>query len=329
MALSNMQVFSQFAYTSMTETVTQQVELFNAASGGTIQLHAASNVGDYAHEVMFQNISGLVRRRDAYGSGNVSAVNLAQIDHIGVKVAAGTPPVKYEQQQFQWVQQNPDTAGIVYGEQLAKAMIQDMLNAAIRSLKAAMVGNKSSGGYTGVLHESLSGNLTLNALNRGAALFGDRMNDIRAWVVHSTPMTDLVDNVLTNTSRLFEFGTVNISQDGFGRRFIVTDAAPLFLDGGTAPDTYFTLGLTDMAAVVEDNGDMFTNTSTLNGTENIATTVQSEWTFNLKLKGYAFNTGTSAESPTDTELGTSTNWTKFATDNKNTAGVAVQTLGGA
>jgi hypothetical protein len=328
MALSNMQVFSQFAYSSMTETVAQQIDLFNAASRGAIQLRQAANVGDYTHEAMFQELSGLVRRRDAYGSGSVNAVSLAQLDHIGVKVAAGTPPIKYEQQQFRWIQQNPDTAGTVYGEQLAEAMIQDMVNAAIRSLKAAMVGNKTSGGYTGVLYESVAANLTLNALNRGAALFGDRANSIRTWVIHSTPMTDLVDNVLTNSSRLFEFGTVNIMEDGFGRRFIVTDSAPLYLDGGTAPDTYFTLGLVEGAAVVEDNDDLFTNDDTSNGTENIITTIQSEWTYNLKLKGYQFNTATSAESPTDTELGTSTNWVKFVSDNKNTAGVAVQTLGG-
>lgn len=328
MALSNMEVFSQFAYSSMTETVAQQVDLFNAASGGAIQLRQAANVGDYTHEIMFQEISGLVRRRDAYGSGNVDAVNLAQLDHIGVKVAAGTPPVKYERQQFLWVRQNPEIAGTVYGEQLAKAMIQDMVNAAIRGLKAAMVGNKTNGSYTGVLYESVSANLTLNVLNRGAALFGDHANNIRTWVIHSTPMTDLVDNVLTNSSRLFEFGTVNIMQDGFGRRFIVTDSTPLYLDGGTAPDTYFTLGLVEGAAVVEDNDDLITNDHTPNGTENIATTIQSEWTFNLKLKGYKFNTSASAESPTDTELGTSTNWVKFVSDNKNTAGVAVQTLGG-
>ena len=38
MALSDLQVYSETAYSAMTEVLDQQIELFNAATGGCIQL---------------------------------------------------------------------------------------------------------------------------------------------------------------------------------------------------------------------------------------------------------------------------------------------------
>lgn len=90
MALSNMQVFEQYAYGSATETIAQQVDLFNEATRGAITLVAAQNEGDYSTETFWKEIAGLTRRRDAYGSGAVAAVALAQEAHTGVKIAGGT-----------------------------------------------------------------------------------------------------------------------------------------------------------------------------------------------------------------------------------------------
>lgn len=322
MALSNMKVFNDFAYASLTETVDQQVEKFNAASRGTIILRPGSNVGDYAYEASFSLIAGLVRDRDAYGSGSVSAVDLAQLQAVSVKVAAGTPPVQYEPQQFDWIQRNPEEAGTVYGAQLAKGLMQHKLNAAIASLRAAMLSNSAVSYTTGN-----GANLNLNVLNKGAALFGDRAAELAAWVIHSKPMHDLYDGALTNSNSLFQFGTVQVREDGFGRVFIVTDSPALFGDeaGGVGIDYYYTLGLVSGAALVEDNGDFRTYDATILGNENVKRQLQSEWSFNLGLKGYSWDTATGGKSPTSAELGTGGNWDKHATSNKDTAGVALTT----
>ena len=162
-------------------------------------------------------------------------------------------------------------------------------------------------------------------MNRGAQKFGDRAQEIRAWAMHSTPQFDIYDKALTNSNQLFQFGTVQVREDGFGRRFIISDSPSLSITSGSPAVTdYYTLGLVQNAVVVEDNNDFFANTETSNGTENIQRTWQAEYTFNLSLKGYTWDVGNGGKSPTDTEIATGTNWDKTATSLKDTAGIAVK-----
>ncbi|WP_372572907.1 major capsid protein [Ruegeria jejuensis] len=317
MALSNMQVFEQYAYGSATETIAQQVDLFNEATRGAITLVAAQNEGDYSTETFWKEIAGLTRRRDAYGSGAVAAVALAQEAHTGVKIAGGTPPIAFEPQQLSWIQKSPDEAGVVIGEQLGRGMVGDMINSAVRSAVAA-VGNNAA-----VIHDGTAGTATRGGLVTAAGKFGDRMGDIVVWVLHSKVMTDLYGENLTNTNRLFDIGTIAVMEDGFGRPLVMTDSADLITTG--TPDTYHTLGLSAGAVAIEDNGDLFTNIETSNGNENIARTFQAEYTFNSKVKGYSWDKANGGASPTDVELATGTNWDKVATDDKNTAGVLLNT----
>ncbi|MCO7218108.1 major capsid protein [Halomonas sp. OfavH-34-E] len=319
MALSDMKVFNDFLYSAATETIRQQIELFNAATGGALQLQQAGNVGDFANEASYKAIANLMRRRNAYGTGAVTPTTLAQMDHVAVKIAGGTSPVEFQPQQFQWIQRQPEEAGVVIGEQVARGVIADEVNTAILALQTAMIGNSA------VAHDATAGTLNLNALNKGAGKFGDRMMDIMVWVLHSKPMTDLFDGALTNGNQLFEFGTVRVTQDGFGRRFVMTDSPALYeADGGGAgTDHYHTLGLAEGAAVVEDNNDYYATVEEKTGDENIRRIFQAEYTYNLGLKGYSYG-GT--KSPDDATIGTGGNWSQIASDVKDTAGVIVTSL---
>lgn len=316
MALADMKVFNEYMYSAATETIRQQIDLFNAATDGALLLRQSGNVGDFAHEASYKAIANLMRRRNAYGTGAVTPTTLAQMDHVAVKIAGGTAPVEFQPQQFSWIQRNPEEAGVVIGEQVARGVIADEVNTAILALKTAMAGN------TDVVHDGTAGTLNLNALNRGAGKFGDRMMDIMVWLIHSKPMTDLFDGALTNGNKLFEFGTVRVTQDGFGRRFIMSDSPALFEADGvsTGVDAYYTIGLADGAATVEDNGDYYATVEEKTGDENIRRIFQAEYSFNLGLKGYAYE-GT--KSPTDAIIGTGASWSKIASSNKDTAGVLV------
>lgn len=321
MAMSDMVVFNDFVQQTITEVIAQKVDLFNAASRNTIILRTKRNRGDFALRSQFAEISSLIRRRDVYASGSVSPQVLAMLQEAAVKVAAGTPPISFNPSQFTWIQENPEVAGVVIGEQVAKGQFQDMLNTAMKALRAAMV----NVGATVEYDVPAAASLTLNALNRGAQKFGDNAQAIRAWAMHSTPLHDLYDAALTNSNELFVFGDVQVRQDGFGRVFIVTDSPSLY-GAITSPDVtdYYTIGLVENAAVIEDNGDFFSNLETSNGDENITRTWQGEWTFNLGLKGYTWDTAAGGKSPTDAEIGTGSNWDKTATSIKNTAGVIVR-----
>jgi hypothetical protein len=321
MALSDLAVYSEYAYSTMTELVAQEVEKFNAASQGTIILSAAANQGDFSDIAKWKKISGLVRRRNAYGSGAVSAKEMLNIVDTMVKVAAGTPPVNINPSQFLWIQKNPEEAGVVLGEQLAGDLLADMLNTAILAGYAAMVQTSA------ILYNATSDTpdtLTASAMVKAAAKLGDRSQDIAAWVTHSLPYHNFVSNNLAMTNNaLFTYGTVAVRTDVQGRPIIISDSTAL-IDTTPNPDTYHVLGLVPGAIIVEQNNDYIANESTVNGDENIKRTWQAEWSYNVGIKGYAWDKTNGGKSPTDAALGTSTNWDKYATSDKDGPGVILK-----
>lgn len=313
MALSDLQVFSEHAQTAMTETLDQQIQKFNAASAGAIVLRSAAHEGDFSDTALYAKVSGLVRRRNAYGSGAVSATSLTQLLDTSVKVAAGTPPVEIDPSQFLWIQKSPEEAGVIIGRQLAEDTLADMLNTALLAYRVTVAANTD-------LVNDVSGGATtsLAALNIGASKFGDRSQAIVAWVMHSKAIFDLYGQALTNTNRLFQFGNVRVIEDGFGRPLVVTDSPSLL-----ATAKYHSCGLVSGGIMVDQNNDFISNIETTNGDENIGRTFQAEWSYNLGMKGYAWDQTNGGKSPNDTALGTATNWDQYATSDKDTAGVMV------
>lgn len=318
MALSDLAVFSEQLYSMMSEITAQQIDLFNAASRGSIALKAAAHQGDYQDTAFWQKVSGLVRRRNPYGSGAVAQKKLVHLTDTMVKVAAGTPPLNLDPGQFKWIQQSPDQAAAVYALQMSKDMLADMLNTGIMAGYAALNGVialKYDG--TGDTPDTMNARM----LNKGAAKFGDRSAEIVAWVMHSTPLHDFYDNALANSAQLFTYGTVNVIQDPFGRVFVVSDVPSLVTSG--TPNIYNTLGLVPGAISVDQNNDFTDNLQTSNGDENIQRTYQAEWSYQLGVKGFTWDKTNGGHAPNDAAIATSTNWDKIATSVKDCAGVLV------
>lgn len=318
MALSDLAVFSEYVYTSQTEVLRQQIDLFNAATRGAIILQSAAHVGDYSDATLWAKIAGLVRRRDAYGSGAVTAKNLAMLVDTMVKVAAGTPPVNMPPGMFEWIQKSPEEGGAVVGQQLAVDTLADMLNTAILGGVAAL------SGVAAVVKDGTAGTATAGSFNAAQALFGDAYQQIACWVMHSKPLFDIFGAAFTNTEGLFTFGSVNVRTDPFGRAFVVSDSPALF-NATPNPDQYNTLGLVPGAIRVHQNGDFTDNLETSNGDENIQRTYQAEWSYELGVKGFAWDKTTGGKSPNDAALGTSANWDRYATSAKDLAGVLLKT----
>jgi hypothetical protein len=312
----DLQVFNKQTYLTLTETVAQEVEKFNQASSGALVLANNPAPGDFDIKASFKAISGLVRRRNAYGSGTVAAKRLEQLLNASVKVAAGTPPIDYDPAQYNWVLQNPELAAYEIGKQLAKARIADMLNTGIRAAVAAIKGNSD------VVHGAGTDAASFGLLNTGSAKFGDRSSAIKAWILHSTTMHNLFATALTNTEKLFNYDGINVIRDPFGRLFVVTDSDALVDTTGTT--FYNTLGLVENAIAVNGNDDFNSVIVPKVGFENIGATYQAEWSYNVGVLGYTWDTTSGGKSPTDTALGTSTNWDKTASSNKDTAGVLVK-----
>lgn len=313
MALSNLAKFNEFAYSSMTEVLRQQTELFNAASAGAIQLQAAAHQGSFSETAFFQKVAGgLVRRRNPSGTDAIDQKTLSQDVNVTVKVASGTPEMVFSAADFRWIQQSPEQAGAVIGQQLAKDTMADMLNVSVASAAAALGGIADvTNDVTQATDKSVS---MLNLLGT-TAKFGDASNELAVWIMHSGALVQLQGQNLTNAERLFNYGNVNVMRD-FAGRLIVQSDIPQLAEGGK----FKVLGLTQGGIYIGQNNDFNSNQETRNGKENIVTSYQAEWSYNLGLKGFAWDKA-KGEAPVNAQLINSKNWKRTATSHKDLAGV--------
>ena len=126
---------------------------------------------------------------------------------------------------------------------------------------------------------------------------------------------------LANGEQLFLAGNVTIV-DILGKAVVITDA-PALTDAAPTPDQDLVLGLVAGGLMVESNNDTLTNIETTNGNERIETTFQADYSFNVKLKGYAWDIANGGSSPTDAEIATGSTWDKVLL-NKPTPAVLIK-----
>lgn len=322
MPLSDLQIYQDQAYTVMTEVLDQEIAKVISASNGTITMRADPITGDHSSEALYKKIPDLVRRRDINGSGNAPVANLEHIERTRVKVAAGTPTVEIDPSQFTWIQKNPEEAGVILGQQLAKDTLADMLNSGLVCAVAAMSGDAEAQSAIIPASGTKASSSDLLSVSR---LMGDRYADMRAFVMNAHALHDIYENNMANLERLFVFGTVNIMADAFGRVFVVTDSPALSSDttlAGATLDVHNILGLTADSLFISTNGDYDSNIEKKNGKENLGRTFQAEWTYNTGVKGYTWNKA--IESPTDAQLAASGNWSTYTTSYKDRAGGLLQ-----
>ncbi|EPC7369860.1 major capsid protein [Pseudomonas aeruginosa] len=314
MALSNMKVFNEYLKQTTIETLQQDVEKFNAASAGSIRLTTQGIDGDFLQESFWAGLHSAQRRVDRYAANGAQASTpLSQKQYDSVKIAGGFGPIIWEPSQLSWVQKNPEEALEVISRNLSESIMADQLNTAIAALVAA-IGNQP----TAVNDVSATAGITYVAINNAHALFGDASQRLVAQVMTGAMYHKLMGQNLANAERLFQFGGVQVV-DILGKAVIITDAAALFESG--TPDKQKVLSLADGAAMVMDGSDLITNIETTNGNQRIETTMQSDYSFGLGLKGYTWDVTNGGKSPTDAELATGSNWDLVANSIKATAGV--------
>lgn len=318
MALSDLAIFTDYAYDTMTEVLAQNVQLFNAASNGMLVLGVGGFGGDFSDHSFWAQVDGLVRRRNPYGDGPIAEKVLTQKIDTLVKVAAGTPPIRMDPAWMAWIARSPEEPAIAMGKQLAVLVMADMLNVAIGCVTAAIL-------KTPALVNDITGNTGADALPSPLALantvikLGDVSNELRGYIMHSKSWNDLYGHALTNNERLFEYGTVAVSADPMGRRYIMNDN-PALVDSSVANSPKFhTLTLSAGAVTIEQNPDFNDNWSDTNGNENIKRTYQAEWSYNVGVKGFTYDK-TAGHAPNDAALFAAGSWDQTTTSIKNGPG---------
>lgn len=314
MSLSQMQVFNQYLMPVLAEIYPQEIQKFNAASNGAIVLQSAGFDGDFFRESFYNALHSAQRRVDRYAAqASAAATDLTQSQQSMVKVAGGFGPIRYEPSQMSWLNK-PTQEGIeVAARMFAEALLADQLNTAVASGVAA-IGNVSA--LTNDV--SASAKITHSALNSTDALFGDMSQRLVARIMTGLQYHTLIGENITNATDLFKSDTVRIV-DILGKAIVVTDVPALRVTG--TPNKQKVLTLVAGGIMVSDSGDLITNIETKNGQTRIETTMQSDYTFGLGIKGFTWDETNGGKSPTDAELATGTNWDKVKTSVKECAGV--------
>ena len=308
-----MQVYNDEIVGNTIELLGQRIDMFNAASGGSILLNAATFRGDFSKESFFNQIASAQRRVDRYAANSAQAATaLTQGEMVGVKVAGGFGPVIFEPAQMTYLQQNPGAAITAIASGFADALLADQLNTAVGCAVSAVEN-------VAALVNDVSGSagVTQGGLNNSHRKFGDMSSILSADVMTGDVYHRLVAEAITNGNRLFLSTNVQVV-DILGKLVVISDIPALY-EAGT-PNKDKVLSVTAGGIIVDNSSDIVSNMETSNGNKRIETTWQSDYTFGVKLKGYAWDVANGGASPTDAELFTGSNWDKAVAENKHTLG---------
>ena len=269
--------------------------------------------GNYTKESFFQSLAGAQRRVDRNAANNAqAATDLAQGEFVGVKIAGGFGPITFEPAQMTWLLESPATAIMAISEGFSDALLADQLNTVVGCAVAAVENIAAL-----VNDVSASAGLTQQALNAGHFKFGDMQGMLVADVMHSSGNEKLIDNALANGEQLFVSSNVTVVSI-LGKVMVVSDIPALYVAG--TPNKTKVLSIVAGGAIVENSSDIITNMDTTNGKERIETTWQADYTFSVKLKGYAWDVANGGASPEDAELFTGTNWDIKVASTKHSLG---------
>ena len=321
---SDMVIYQAEFQSGLVEGLNQNVALFNEQTRGAIQLVPAALKGYYGKAAFFKDVSSLVTRRDITSTAGVTDLAMTQDEVISVKLNRKIGPVAQTLDAIKKAGLTEAQASFAFGQLAASRKMKDMVNTALIAAEAAIQGNTAMNlDITGESTKTAS----TSALVRTLAKFGDMAGDIVCWVGHSKPYYDILNGMISDkVTGLADLVTI---QGGIpatlGRAFVISDAPALTDANGSAADTYNTLGLVAGAVVVtESEADSFA-TEIVTGLENLARRWQSEYSYNVEVKGFKWDIANGGVNPTDGTLGTTTNWDQVAYDDKLTAGVRLVT----
>lgn len=302
--------------TVATQLLANQLNVWNAASGGTLVMGSSVQINDLVETLSWGLIDGLVSERNAFAAPGTPADQkvMAQMLANTVKLDGKVGPLVITSGMLAKLNTSMQQIAAVVATQAAQGMIASFVGTSAKALKAAI----KSGAYPGVVTVQpanvATGRIPVGAkfptlidLTLATVPFGDRASDIRAWLMSGAQYTYFqAYDVLTNPTELFTIDKVRIMQDASGRMFIVTDQGDLGDD---------ILGLTQGAAIL-NAGALSMAGGTVLGEENIKNVLQGEFSYDLAIKGYKLKSSATAKAGSASfniaDVTNSANWEKIA-----------------
>lgn len=317
---SDFVIYQEEFQSGVVEKVAQFLKLFNEGTRGAIRLIPNALKGDYSKAAFFKDVDGLVSRRDTTSTAAVTDLAFTQDEVISVKLNRKVGPIAQTLDAMKKAGLDEAAASRAFGELAGERKMKDMLTSALIAVEAAIEGNTA-------MNLDITGESTKTAstaaLRRTLAKFGDASGDIVCWVGHSKVNFDILAGLqASGVSGLEDMVTIYGAVPAYlGRPMIVSDSSALTDANGSSTDTYNTLGLVRDAVIVSESEPETYVTEIVTGLANLVRRFQSEHAYNVEVKGFKWDTGNGGANPTDSTLGTTSNWDQVATDDKHTAGV--------
>lgn len=308
---SDMKVYDPRVQGGYRERLNYIIDAFNASSLGCINLTSLTKPGDYDYKTLWARVAGIVNRRDNTSTSAATPTKSTQAEQVAVKVNRRIGPHDVTRNSLLKIGINPDDDGAKFalGEFVAEATLQDRIDTALYSLRAALYGQSAI--KKTVWDVSTPVYVTNQSLVDALALKGDRAAEVELWVMHSAPWFKLIGNQLSDkVTGIANVVLVEGSPITMNRPVLVMDSPALVVDNGsgTYPLKYQTLGLTRDAITVTDTEEEYIVEQEVLGNEQIFRRMQGEYAYNLEQKGFTWDVANGGANPTLTALKTSTNW---------------------
>ena len=302
---TDMVIHNKLAQTAYFERLQDNLEVFNAASGGAITLRSEMIEGDFSKDA-FYTIPGGMGHRDVENTADVTAKAIGSGEMIGVKTPWLYGPYETTEDAFKRRARSTAEFSELLGNHMADAMIDYAIQAAFASLDAAIESNAAAMSVPASFATDHK-----KAITGGLRTFGDRFSRISLLAMNSEAYFDMVDDAISEKVYEEAGAVIYGGMPGtLGKPVLVTDKAPASKIFVLQPGA---------VEIVESQAPGVRGYD-INGKGNLMLGYQGEGAFNVDLMGYSYG---GAANPNLATLGAAASWTKHATSDKMTAGARI------
>lgn len=297
-------IHDELVQTAYLERLQDNLSVFNEQSNGAIVLRDEMIVGDFEKQA-FYKIGGTIEHRDVNSTDTVESKKITMGERIGVKVPFMYGPYEATEEAFKRRGRSVEEFSYLVGQDYADALIAGYWKYATSALHGAIGSNNA------MLASAKFSEHGKKVLTKGMRAFGDKFGRIALWVMDAESYLDIVDGAIDN--KLHQEADTVIYGGVAG-----TMGIPVLVTDQAKKDTIY--GLQAGAVTITNSQLPSFRAYPINDKKNLAIGVRAEGVFNLDILGYSYKT-TAGANPNLATLGATSNWEKYATSNKNTAGV--------
>lgn len=301
---SDVIIYNEMAQTAYLERLQDNLNVFNTATNGAIILRDENIVGDFEKNA-FYKIGGSIEHRNVNSTAKADGKKINMGEQVGVKVPFKYGPYETTEEAFKRRGANPDEFSELVGQDFADALMAGYWSYATSALQGAIGGNSD------MLVSARIAEHGKKVLTKAMRTFGDKFGRLSLWVMDSASYFDIVEDAIAQ--KLYQEADTVVYGGLPG-----TMGIPVLVTDQAKSNSIY--GLQAGAITITNSQLPNFRVSPIDDEENLGLRVRAEGAFNLNILGYSYKESAGANPNLET-LGATANWAKWATSNKNTAGV--------